>query len=89
MVKEGSKKNSYGQFEVVDTASAFDVGSSNLDAALMEHFATEFNAKHLPDGGHVLDHPKAVAKLRKQVRALASIASLSSLVTPHVLHARI
>lgn len=67
-VKEGIKKNSYGQFEVIDTASAFDVGSSNLDAVLMEHFATEFNAKYLPDGGDVLDHPKAVAKLRKQVR---------------------
>ena len=54
---------------MVDVAWDDRLGSATLDSALMEHFAKEFDAKHLPGGGSVLDHPKAVAKLRKQVRA--------------------
>lgn len=77
-VKEGSKTNSYGQFEVIDTASAFDVGSSGLDAVLMEHLASEFNSQHMTDGSHVLEHPKAVAKLRKQVKRLKQVLSANT-----------
>jgi hypothetical protein len=36
--------------------------------ALIRHFAKEFDEKHMAGKGSVLDHPKAVAKLRKQVR---------------------
>lgn len=34
---------------------------------LIKHFAKEFDEKHMGGKGSVLDHPKAVAKLRKQV----------------------
>jgi hypothetical protein len=35
---------------------------------LIRHFAKEFDEKHMAGKGSVLDHPKAVAKLRKQVQ---------------------
>ena len=42
-------------------------GSATLDAVLMEHFAKEFDERHMQGKGSVLDQPRAVAKLRKQV----------------------
>lgn len=35
---------------------------------LVRHFAKEFDEKHMAGKGSVLHHPKAVAKLRKQVQ---------------------
>lgn len=66
-IREGGKPVTYSQFETVDVAWADRVGSAGLDAVLMEHFAQEFDDKHMAGKGSVLDHPKAVAKLRKQV----------------------
>ena len=43
-------------------------GAADLDMALIRHFAKEFDEKHMAGKGSVLDHPKAVAKLRKQVQ---------------------
>ncbi len=53
---------------MVDVAWAERLGSATLDAVLMKHFAAEFDEKHMAGGGSLLDYPKAVAKLRKQVR---------------------
>jgi len=77
-VKEGSRVNTYGQFEVVDVAWAAGLGSGTLDGALMRHFAAEFDEKHLGGEGHVLDHPKAVGKLKKQVKRVKQVLSANS-----------
>ena len=41
-----------------------DTGAEQLDALLIQHFASEFRQKH---GKDLLKSPKAVAKLRRQV----------------------
>jgi Hsp70 protein len=66
-VREGLRSNTYGQFEVLDVAWDADLGAATLDALLIDHFAAEFNAA-LGDGRDVRDFPKAMAKLKKQVR---------------------
>lgn len=62
------------QFEVRDVAWALGTGGDELEAALVDHFATQFNAQ-LGGGGDVRASPKAMAKLRKQVKRTKQILS--------------
>ena len=52
---------------------AWDVetGGAQLDVLIAEHLARQFNAQ-MGGGLDVLQHPKAVAKLKKQVRGRVS-----------------
>lgn len=69
-IKEGFRNNTYGQFEVVDVAWNADLGAEQLGVILMDHFAQEFNTG-LPTGEDIRSYPKAMAKLKKQVRGPA------------------
>eukprot|EP01023_Acetabularia_acetabulum_P001729 TRINITY_DN1067_c1_g1_i1.p1 TRINITY_DN1067_c1_g1~~TRINITY_DN1067_c1_g1_i1.p1 ORF type:complete len:530 (-),score=120.92 TRINITY_DN1067_c1_g1_i1:1759-3348(-) len=67
------KKDAQNQFEVKDVVWSDNVGGRDMDVILMEHFAAEFNEKFKSDD--ILKSPKAVAKLRKQVKRTKEILS--------------
>jgi hypoxia up-regulated 1 len=90
-----SNQKHVNQFEVLDAEWDASAGANDLDAALMRHFAKEFDKQHPPPGGGggdggsgggngekddggVLSSPKAVAKLRKQVRRTKEILSANA-----------
>jgi hypoxia up-regulated 1 len=50
---------------VADVAWDEELGAEKLDMLLLEHFADEFAAAH---GTDIRQHPKAVAKLKRQAR---------------------
>lgn len=77
-IKEAGKVNTYSQFETVDTAAAPGTGAADLDTALIRHFAKEFDEQHMGGKGSVLDHPRAVAKLRKQAKRVKQVLSANS-----------
>lgn len=53
--------------QVLDVAWDVDTGGSQLDVLIAEHLAHKFNSQ-MGAGVDVLQHPKAMAKLKKQVR---------------------
>ena len=61
------------QFEVLDAAWDETAGVESLDLLLLDHFAQEFRSKHGSDPRSV---PRALAKLRKQVRPPATKRTL-------------
>eukprot|EP01024_Parvocaulis_polyphysoides_P067685 TRINITY_DN8114_c0_g4_i1.p1 TRINITY_DN8114_c0_g4~~TRINITY_DN8114_c0_g4_i1.p1 ORF type:complete len:882 (-),score=199.14 TRINITY_DN8114_c0_g4_i1:153-2411(-) len=67
------KKETQNQFEVKDVVWDDNVGGRDMDVVLMEHFAAEFKEKFNSDD--ILKSPKAVAKLRKQVKRTKEILS--------------
>lgn len=71
----GGKVNTYGQFEVKDVAWAEGVGAETLEIALAEHLAEDFLSKHKSDPRA---NPKAMAKLRKQVKRLKEMLSANT-----------
>uniref|UniRef100_A0A383VU00 Uncharacterized protein n=1 Tax=Tetradesmus obliquus TaxID=3088 RepID=A0A383VU00_TETOB len=73
--KPGSSKGVTNQFEVLDVEWDHSLGSNSLDLLLAEHFAKEFMDK---GGGDVRKSPKAMAKLRKQVRRTKEVLSANS-----------
>ena len=72
--KEAGKKKTHGQFEVKAVKWDESCGGEDMDMLLVDHFAAEFDAKHKPKVS-VSDAPKAIAKLRKQVRKTKEILS--------------
>ncbi|KAF8058449.1 HSP70-17 [Scenedesmus sp. PABB004] len=68
-------KGGTNQFEVLDVEWDHALGSAALDAALAEHFAAEFQEK---GGGDVRPHPKAMAKLARQVRRTKEVLSANT-----------
>ncbi|KAK9826508.1 hypothetical protein WJX81_008378 [Elliptochloris bilobata] len=74
-IKEYGKAKTYSQFEVVDVAWDDALGAEVLDQALLEHFAAAFAEKH---GHNPLASPKALAKLRRQVKRTKEILSANS-----------
>ncbi|WIA17622.1 hypothetical protein OEZ85_014432 [Tetradesmus obliquus] len=73
--KPGSSKGVTNQFEVLDVEWDHSLGSNSLDLLLAEHFAKEFMDKGC---GDVRKSPKAMAKLRKQVRRTKEVLSANS-----------
>eukprot|EP00882_Tetradesmus_deserticola_P018739 GHRQ01020125.1.p1 GENE.GHRQ01020125.1~~GHRQ01020125.1.p1 ORF type:complete len:482 (+),score=182.99 GHRQ01020125.1:103-1446(+) len=73
--KAGSSKGVTNQFEVLDVEWDHSLGSSSLDLLLAEHFAKEFQEK---GGGDVRKSPKAMAKLRRQVRRTKEVLSANT-----------
>lgn len=54
-----------------------ELGGQNLELRLVEHFADEFN-KQVGNGVDVRKSPKAMAKLKKQVKRTKEILSANS-----------
>ncbi|KIZ04287.1 hypothetical protein MNEG_3673 [Monoraphidium neglectum] len=71
-----SKPKPINQFEVLDADWEADLGSNALDMLLTEHFAVKFNEKF--GLGDVRQVPKAMAKLKRQVRRTKEILSANS-----------
>jgi hypoxia up-regulated 1 len=72
--KEMGKKKSNGQFEIKAVKWDAATGGEDMDMLLIDHFGKEFDAKHKP-AVSVADAPKAIGKLRKQVRKTKEILS--------------
>lgn len=65
-VKEGGRTNTHSQFEVKDVAWDASLGVQELDMLLVNHFADVFETKH--GGSDTRSNPRAVAKLKRQVK---------------------
>ena len=59
---------------MLDVAWDVDTGGSQLDLLIAEHLALKFNAE-VGGGDDVRKHPKAMAKLKKQVGLLLAAGS--------------
>ena len=64
-VKEGGRMNTHSQFEVKDVAWDASLGVQDLDMLLVNHFADQFETRHV--GSNTRSNPRAVAKLKRQV----------------------
>ena len=67
-----AKKKQYGQFEIKALKWDESVGGDTLDMLVMDHFMAEFKEKH---GTDLTKIPRAVGKMRKQVRKTKEILS--------------
>lgn len=76
-VKEGGKPQTYNQLEVRDVDWDETLGSNLLDMALARHFSAQFAEKSKLDVDVML-HPKAMAKMRRQVRRTKEMLSANS-----------
>jgi len=72
--KEAGKKKTNGQFEIKAVKWDASTGGEDMDMLLLDHFLAEFDAKHKPVVA-AADAPKAIGKLRKQVRKTKEILS--------------
>ncbi|KAG2448832.1 hypothetical protein HYH02_006183 [Chlamydomonas schloesseri] len=77
-VKEAGKPKVYNQLEVRDVDWDDSLGGNMLDMALARHFAAEFSDKAKLPGVDVTQLPKAMAKLRRQVRRTKEMLSANS-----------
>ncbi|PRQ52287.1 putative Heat shock protein 70 family [Rosa chinensis] len=76
--KEFGKTVSVNQFQVKDVRWNPELGGHNLELRLVEHFADEFN-KQVGNGVDVRKSPKAMAKLKKQVKRTKEILSANTM----------
>ncbi|KAM7271972.1 hypothetical protein ACFE04_031186 [Oxalis oulophora] len=72
--KEFGKTVSVNQFQVKDVRWDSQLGGQNMELRLVEYFANEFN-KQVGNGVDVRKSPKAMAKLKKQVKRTKEILS--------------
>ncbi|AEE83781.1 heat shock protein 70 (Hsp 70) family protein [Arabidopsis thaliana] len=75
--KEYGKTVSVNQFQVKDVRWDLGLGGQSMEMRLVEHFADEFN-KQLGNGVDVRKFPKAMAKLKKQVKRTKEILSANT-----------
>ncbi|QHO05629.1 Heat shock 70 kDa protein [Arachis hypogaea] len=75
--KEYGKTVSVNQFQVKDVRWNAELGGQNMELRLVEHFADEFN-KQVGGGIDVRKFPKAMAKLKKQVKRTKEILSANT-----------
>lgn len=75
--KEYGKKVSINQFQVKDVYWNPELGGQHMELRLVEYFANEFN-KQVGDGFDVRKYPKAMAKLKKQVKRTKEILSANT-----------
>ncbi|CAI9090043.1 OLC1v1024727C1 [Oldenlandia corymbosa var. corymbosa] len=76
--KEYGKTVSVNQFQVKDVRWDAGLGGQSMELRLVEHFADEFN-KQLGSGFDVRTSPKAMAKLKKQVKRTKEILSANTM----------
>ncbi|XP_057796784.1 heat shock 70 kDa protein 17-like [Salvia miltiorrhiza] len=72
--KELGKTVSVNQFQVKDVKWDAELGGQNMELRLVEYFADEFN-KQFGNGVDIRNSPKAMAKLKKQVKRTKEILS--------------
>ncbi|GKV32661.1 hypothetical protein SLEP1_g41254 [Rubroshorea leprosula] len=72
------KTVSDNQFQVKDVRWDSELGGQNMELRLVEYFADEFN-KQLRNGVDVRKSPKAMAKLKKQVKHRKEILSANTI----------
>lgn len=72
--KELGKTVSVNQFQVKDVKWDAELGGQNMELRLVEYFADEFN-KQFGNGVDIRTSPKAMAKLKKQVKRTKEILS--------------
>ncbi|XP_077219546.1 heat shock 70 kDa protein 17-like isoform X2 [Tasmannia lanceolata] len=75
--KEYGKSVSFNQFQVKDVRWDTELGGQNMELRLLEYFADEFNTK-VGNGIDVRNSPKAMAKLKKQVKRTKEILSANT-----------
>ncbi|KAJ7964599.1 Heat shock 70 kDa protein [Quillaja saponaria] len=75
--KEYGKTVSINQFQVKDVIWNPELGGQNMEIRLVEYFADEFN-KQAGNGIDVRKSPKAMAKLKKQVKRTKEILSANT-----------
>ncbi|XP_031256380.1 heat shock 70 kDa protein 17 [Pistacia vera] len=75
--KEFGKTASVNQFQVKDVRWDPELGGQNMELRLVEYFADEFN-KQVGNGVDVRKSPKAMAKLKKQVKRTKEILSANT-----------
>ncbi|XP_022765663.1 heat shock 70 kDa protein 17-like [Durio zibethinus] len=75
--KEFGKTVSVNQFQVKDVRWDSELGGQNMELRLVDYFADEFN-KQLGNGFDVRKYPKAMAKLKKQVKRTKEILSANT-----------
>uniref|UniRef100_A0A1J3JQR3 Heat shock 70 kDa protein 17 n=1 Tax=Noccaea caerulescens TaxID=107243 RepID=A0A1J3JQR3_NOCCA len=75
--KEFGKTVSVNQFQVKDVRWDSELGGQSMEMRLVEYFADEFN-KQLGGGVDVRKFPKAMAKLKKQVKRTKEILSANT-----------
>ncbi|XP_073000224.1 heat shock 70 kDa protein 17 [Typha latifolia] len=76
-VKEFGKTAPANQFQVKDVRWNAKLGGQDMEMRLVEHFADEFNTQ-LGNGVDVRKSPKAMAKLKKQVKRTKEILSANT-----------
>ncbi|CAH9072916.1 unnamed protein product [Cuscuta epithymum] len=75
--KEFGRTASVNQFQVKDVRWDAELGGEHFELRLVEHFADEFN-RELGNGIDVRKSPKAMAKLKKQVKRTKEILSANT-----------
>ncbi|XP_021768679.1 heat shock 70 kDa protein 17-like [Chenopodium quinoa] len=75
--KDYGKTLSANQFQVKDVVWNAELGGQHMELRLVEYFADEFN-KQLGNGVDVRKFPKAMAKLKKQVKRTKEILSANT-----------
>ncbi|GAB2282145.1 hypothetical protein Dimus_016698 [Dionaea muscipula] len=75
--KEYGKTVSFNQFQVKDVRWNPELGGQDLELKLVEYFADEFNSQ-VGNGFDVRKYPKAMAKLKKQVKRTKEILSANT-----------
>ncbi|XP_009757679.1 heat shock 70 kDa protein 17 [Nicotiana sylvestris] len=75
--KEFGKTVSANQFQVKDVRWDAELGGEHMELRLVEYFADEFN-KQLGNGVDIRKSPKAMAKLKKQVKRTKEILSANT-----------
>ncbi|XP_061965182.1 heat shock 70 kDa protein 17-like [Populus nigra] len=76
--KEFGKTVSVNQFQVKDVRWDLELGGRSMESRLVEFFADEFN-KQVGSGIDVRKSPKAMAKLKKQVKRTKEILSANTM----------
>ncbi|XP_051135545.1 heat shock 70 kDa protein 17 [Andrographis paniculata] len=76
--KEFGKTISVNQFQVKEVKWDSELGGQNMELRLVEHFADEFN-KQLGNEADIRNSPKAMAKLKKQVKRTKEILSANTM----------
>ncbi|KAI3990935.1 hypothetical protein MKX01_026119 [Papaver californicum] len=76
--KEFGKTVSVNQFQVKDVSWNTDLGGRNMEMRLVEYFADEFN-NQVGGGFDIRKFPKAMAKLKKQVKRTKEILSANTM----------
>ncbi|CAN4084564.1 unnamed protein product [Withania somnifera] len=75
--KEFGKTVSVNQFQVKDVRWNAELGGEHMELKLVEYFADEFN-KQVGNGVDIRKSPKAMAKLKKQVKRTKEILSANT-----------